>query len=623
MKLSKEEENLIYLMTEKITGSCQSGNFKKDIIIGNVAERMVKAKCHDLKSYVNLLSQDSEEYEAFISAITIHTTSWFRESPHFDFILNYIRSQVEKGNNSFNLRSTACSTGEEVYSIALALFKLRAEMKASWDFKVHGTDIDPVSVAIAEDCIFATAHLSQIPKNLHSYLLLGSGPYAGKFTLDKEIRRRCSFALGNMSVEDSSNEKVDVVICRNVLIYFSPTEVNTIVGNICKPLRPGGILVLGHSEAFHAVPSYLHSLGNAIYEKNEGDGKNLKISKRIKHVLIVDDSKTVRNQLKKILKASGFIVSECTCAADADGALRVRQFDLITLDLHMPGESGISWLKRNRTNGLKTPVVIVSDASPQEAERVFGALEDGADEYIVKGTLQTEDRNLGTLFSELAAKEKSSITGSMSNSDREIQFYKKGLVCPEIILLGASTGGPDAIAKLLVQLPPDLPPLVVVQHICNEFSSSFAKRVSSISGLKLGEIGDKKPLNRNTVYLATGDYHLELEEHGGQFFLNKNNNEKYAGHRPSVNTLFHSAARCRGEKLAILLTGMGDDGAKGMLELFRSGNCFNIVQNEQSSVVYGMPKVAKNLGGAHMEGDLQKIRAETWKRVAAKNAKVA
>ena len=190
-------------------------------------------------------------------------------------------------------------------------------------------------------------------------------------------------------------------------------------------------------------------------------------------------------------------------------------------------------------------------------------------------------------------------------------------------MIGSSTGGPEALGKLLSAFPKDSPPVIIVQHICHEFSPQFADRMALISGLVLGEASETRPLEPGHIYLSTGDYHLELLQRGSDLFVQKQVSEKQSGHRPSVDILFQSAARCQKEVLAILLTGMGADGAKGMLELFRSKHSYNLVQNEASCVVFGMPKVAIDLGAVHFEANIADLRAEIIHRIKLKSQKAA
>ncbi|MGZ3743916.1 MAG: CheB methylesterase domain-containing protein, partial [Pseudobdellovibrionaceae bacterium] len=176
-------------------------------------------------------------------------------------------------------------------------------------------------------------------------------------------------------------------------------------------------------------------------------------------------------------------------------------------------------------------------------------------------------------------------------------------------------GGPESLVKLLQNFPKPCPPVVVVQHISPEFSRAFANRLAQLSGLIFNEIDDAQPLQPNSLYVATGDYHLHLVEKQGRFFLQKNDEPKVNGHRPSVDVLFNSAAKLPVDTLSVLLTGMGKDGAEGLLNLALTNRSFTLAQDEKSSVVFGMPKKAIELGAACFVGDLPAIRAEILNRL--------
>ncbi len=621
MKFSKEEIDAIYALTEKITGTCQQGVFRKDILVSNVERRVRALNCASLAEYLLWVQKNPGEYSQLLSALTIHTTSWLRESPHFDFIEKHIKNKLSEGISHFRIYSAACSSGEEVFSLALVLWQLRLEHKETFDFEIFGTDIDPLCISRATESIYTSDAMRQIPTRYHSYLLTGSGPYEGKFTLIEDIRKRCTFSLKSLTDPKSYGaENFDIVMCRNALIYFSPKEVDKICQRLASDLKIGGMFVLGHSEAFAEQPNYLEALGNAVYVKSAKVEKRISRMK-LSHALVVDDSRTIRAQIGKILRSKGFQVTEAASAADADAVSASKRFDLITLDIHMPGENGISWMKRKRQEGLRSPILIVSDSTPEEAEKVFGALENGADDYILKGRLSSDQAAIAELFIELSQ------SNEMREASQQSSLYAlpkyNGDQRPEIVLIGASTGGPEALGKLLSAFPIDAPPVVVVQHICHEFSPQFADRMALISGLKPGEPSETKALERGHIYLSRGDYHLELVQRGSELYLQKQLSEKQSGHRPSVDILFQSAAKCQIEKLAVLLTGMGADGAKGMLELFRSQHSYNLVQNEASCVVFGMPKVAIDLGAAHFVANIADLRAEIIHRIKLKSQKAA
>ncbi|MGZ3804742.1 MAG: chemotaxis protein CheB [Pseudobdellovibrionaceae bacterium] len=608
MALTKQEEETVYLLAEKITGASQKGSFRKDVLVRNVERRMVEANTRCLADYLKLVNADLLQYQNLVSDLTIHTTFWFREKPHYDLLKQQATEQFNRGKKKFTVWSAACSTGEEVYSAALILESLR-EKFPGFEYEVHGSDIDAVSLEKAQRAVYEASGLEQIPQDLRRFVLLGSKSAKGLMTLDAQIRKRIKFFQVNLAESPYKNslDGYDLVFCRNVLIYFERSMQESIVHELVNKIGREGILILGHSDSFPSNKD-LTSIGKSSYKK-DAKTRISPVMQRRKRVLIVDDSATVRKVIAKIL-AADFDFNESDSATAADLALNANNYDLITLDLNMPGENGHSWLSRHRNSGMKIPVVIVSDSSPIEAEKVFGALEAGAQDYIVKSRLQSEPEKIVELLKSLTEVRGHSV--SQLPTCRPFQNRKH---MPGLLLLGASTGGPESLVKLLQNFPKPCPPVVVVQHISPEFSRAFANRLAQLSGLIFNEIDDAQPLQPNSLYVATGDYHLHLVEKQGRFFLQKNDEPKVNGHRPSVDVLFNSAAKLPVDTLSVLLTGMGKDGAEGLLNLALTNRSFTLAQDEKSSVVFGMPKKAIELGAACFVGDLPAIRAEILNRL--------
>lgn len=609
MALSKKDENTIYLLAEKITGTSQAGNFRKEVLVRNVERRMGETKSQTLNDYLLLVNRDPQQYQKLISDLTIHTTSWFREEPHYELLKQQALEKFRSGKKIFSFWSSACSTGEEVYSAALVLEGLRSELDG-FDYQIYGSDIDFVSIEKAQKAIYDSSGLEQIPQAFKKFMLLGQGNAAGLMTLDPDIRKRIHFFQNNLAVAPYKMpiEAFDAIFCRNVLIYFDKKLQEAIVQELVGKLNDGGLVVLGHSDSF-PTNGDIHAVGRSSYKKERTKKMVKPVVNRRKKILIIDDSATIRKVIGKILTVD-FDVDECDSAAAADEILKTKKYDLITLDLNMPNENGSSWLVRNRKAGLATPVVIVSDSSPMEAEKVFGALAEGAQDYIVKSRLQSEPEKIVELLKSLTETQVDNLLQSYDFRP----FTNKNL-SPKVVLIGASTGGPEALAKLLKEFPRPTPPMVVVQHISPEFSKAFATRLAQVSGLNFKEIDEHRALQINSLYIATGDYHLTLSENDGDLFIKKSEEPKTNGHRPSVDILFNSASKVRVDSVSVLLTGMGKDGAMGLLNLAETNRSYTLAQDEKSSVVFGMPKKAIELGASCFIGDLSAIRAEMLKAI--------
>ena len=607
----------IYALAEELTGTCQQGRFRREVLSQNIRARIDFLNLGSLDDYVKFALANLDEKSKMVSALTIHTTSWFRELPHFERLEKHARDYaVNKNSKTYKLWSAASSTGEEVYTAGLVLEAIRHEFPG-FQYELFATDLDPVSVAQGLRAVYPLSAMECIPPRYHRFVWVGSGKTAGFFTLDKEIRKRTLFAPNSLSADVwvVGNRKFDFVMCRNVLIYFSPEKVLEIVARLAAQVGQGGVLCLGHSEVQESAPKSFSSLGQSCYgkgtsvavnRKSIGDLNRGQVGQRI---LIVDDSKVVRKMLKSLLQPMGYLVLEAEAAAQADSILAENPpFDLVTLDLHMPGEEGHVWLKRKRLEGLKTPVIVVTDADPKEAQIVLNAMHGGAQDFKFKSDLSKNPEEFKQAVLALIKSGQSSGAGKvlpLTKTKSSIEVFR-----PELILVGASTGGPEVLCHLLKNIPnaKSCPPCFVVQHIPSAFALPFAERLAKNSGLEFHEPVDGEELREGALYVALGDYHLGVSRRSGKLHVLFGRSEAMHGHRPAVDFLFNTAAQANVRGLAALMTGMGRDGADGMLALHKTGLTLTLAQDEQSCVVYGMPKEAIQLGGVQMIGDPQQLR---------------
>ncbi len=335
-------------------------------------------------------------------------------------------------------------------------------------------------------------------------------------------------------------------------------------------------------------------------------------------VLVVDDSAVVRQSLTSILESDPDIEVMGTAA---DPLIAVRKImkeipDVITLDIEMPRMDGLTFLRKIMSQH-PIPVVVISSLTSQGTEVAMKALEYGASEIIGKPAMNAaqffnESRILLCDAVKAASQVKLSrlkITNTPSfdlvkpkySADiiLEKATLKSRIVDTEkIIVLGASTGGTEAIRLLLRNLPARMPGIAIVQHMPEGFTKSFAKSLNANSELEVKEAEDGDRIYQGRVLIAPGNYHMLLKRIGKEYSVEVREGPLVNRHRPSVDVLFRSAARYAGQNATgILLTGMGADGAKGLLELKEAG-AHTIAQDQQSSVVFGMPKEAIKLGAA-------------------------
>ena len=610
--LSPLETEAIFSLAEKLTGTCQQGSFRRDVLLQNVCRRITATSSTSLDSYLKIAESDSDEFAHLISALTIHTTSWFREEAHFEKTWRELaQSRKYSKSNPLKVFSAACSTGKEPYSFALMFEDIR-QSNSEFDYQIMAVDIDGVSVMTAARGIYPIDELVTIPEKYHRYLRIGSGKSANFFTLSKEIMARCKFDTGDLREVDATFEnakymslgKWDLIICRNVLIYFTQSEVDKIIHSFCKHLETRGLLCLGHSEAVEAKKFGFEALGNAVYRtmpvEVSGDS-----SKR--RILVVDDSAVIRKLIGSLFRKGGYEVYEVGSAQAASEFLQRGSVDVISLDLHMPEKDGPTWLREQRIKGLRVPVIIISDASPIEAVSVLGALEKGAQDYVEKRELNIDPDYVVSKASCLADQHKT--IKANDSSLRKTALRAESTIRPEVIVIGASTGGTEALVTLLQNFPLHSPPILVVQHITPNFTKPFAERLSDASGLKLGSLEPPDLLKSGMIYLAQGDYHIGVRTSRGGLEGFSSQAAPAGRHRPSVDFLFHSASKLEVSVTGILLTGMGKDGAEGLLELSKSG-AHTIAQDEQSCVVFGMPREAISRGAAKFVGNLHEIRSQ-------------
>lgn len=339
--------------------------------------------------------------------------------------------------------------------------------------------------------------------------------------------------------------------------------------------------------------------------------------KKIK-VLIVDDSALIRNMLTHIINASPFLEVIGTSEDPYDAREKIKQLnpDVITLDVEMPRMDGLTFLK-NIMRLRPMPVLMISTLTEKGSDITLKALEIGAVDFVEKPKVSVAE-SLNSLAEEIVTKiritAKAKIT-TQSFTDTKIEKPSISAIRSkilkddvELIAIGASTGGVEATKQLLGSLPKEMPPILITQHMPPGFTSSYAKRLDSILEATVTEFsGYERTLQNNHIYLANGKQHLAVRKSGGRILGFCTDSDPVNRHRPAVDVLFNTVAESvKGQALAILLTGMGVDGAAGM-EAVKNTGAITIAQDEASSVVWGMPRVAIEQGSAKYVLPLNKI----------------
>jgi len=348
--------------------------------------------------------------------------------------------------------------------------------------------------------------------------------------------------------------------------------------------------------------------------------------KNVIRVLVVDDSASVRKTLSDILNSDPQIkvIASASDPYIAANRIRAEVPDVITLDLEMPRMDGLTFLKR-LMGQMPTPVVVCSSFAAGGSGDAFRALEYGAVEVIRKPRLGTktflEESKVLLCDAVKAAymtREKKGRAASLQvqpklTADAVLPKPKAAKVTARterVIVVGASTGGTEAIKVFLDGMPADAPGIVIVQHMPEQFTTAFAKRLDGTSMMSVKEAEDGDRVERGRALIAPGNLHTLLKMSDGGYSVEVKDGPLVSRHRPSVDVLFRSAARCAGKNaVGVIMTGMGDDGAKGMLEMKEAG-ARTIAQDHETCVVFGMPYEAIKLGGADKTLPLESIGKE-------------
>lgn len=322
------------------------------------------------------------------------------------------------------------------------------------------------------------------------------------------------------------------------------------------------------------------------------------VAPKIVKVLIVDDSNTICNLLKKIMDLSPLIevVSCVNNPLEAEDAINKFKPDLITLDIHMPHMNGVELLKKIWPK-YKIPSIMISSISMKEGPLVLEALESGAVDYIQKPDMS----NFAAVANEINTKILAA--SKFTEDDKGNQISTLSLrgdidIDNTLIVIGASTGGTRALKTVLDGLPDRIPPILIVQHIPAEFSRAFAQRLNQSTCFTVREAEDGDKVVKNQILIAPGGKQMKFIHSGGVSRIEINDDEPVNRFQPSVDYLFDSVSNSSYEKkvVAAIFTGMGRDGADGMKRIKERKGAITIAQDEQSCVVFGMPKEAIKLG---------------------------
>ncbi|MDF0604263.1 chemotaxis response regulator protein-glutamate methylesterase [Neisseriaceae bacterium TC5R-5] len=346
-------------------------------------------------------------------------------------------------------------------------------------------------------------------------------------------------------------------------------------------------------------------------------------------VVVVDDSALIRRVLTTIINDAKDMEVVATAADPLIARERIRDTDpdVITLDVEMPRMDGLEFLKRlMRLRPI--PVLMVSSRTQQGSEITLAALELGAVDFLAKPEYDAhhgmeayaeEIRDKIRMVAKARLKPAKTLAAKAIKTMVPIikGTYRKNA----LIFIGASTGGTEAIKEFLCGLPADCPPILIVQHMPEKFTYTFAERLNSTCPMRVKEAEDGEIVQSGMAYIAPGNYHMQIKPGGSGYRIALSQLEPVNRHRPSVDVLFDSAAKyLRQHAVAVILTGMGQDGAAGMLRM-RTAGAWTLGQDEASCVVYGMPREAFHLGAVAREYPLNRLAGKVLEYLYGKTEK--
>ncbi len=350
-------------------------------------------------------------------------------------------------------------------------------------------------------------------------------------------------------------------------------------------------------------------------------------SRRLTRVLVVDDSAVVRQALTAILSRAGMAVAVASDPIIAMEKMHEERPDAVVLDLEMPRMDGLTFLRQVMGRD-PLPVVVCSGLAGEGTEAALQALEEGAIEIIVKPRLGVkgflEDSARRVVDAVRAATQarvrlRAPATQRKLTADAVIPARRTPILratTSKIVAVGASTGGTEALRELLEAMPPDAPAMAVVQHMPETFTAAFARRLSHSCRIEVKEARNGDRLCPGRALVAPGNHHLAVRRSGAHYCVEVLDGPLVSRHRPSVDVLFRSVAQSAGPNaVGIILTGMGDDGAAGLLEMKTAG-AHTVAQDEDTSVVFGMPKEAIALGAVDVVLPLGRIASAILKRAS-------
>lgn len=470
-------------MVMKITG-VQLGERQAHMVENRIKKRFLQLKMTSEAEYLEYMRKNRDsEAQALISLLTTHHTYFFREFSHFEYLERAILPALiekRKAQKLIRVWSAACSRGQEVYSLSMFLNHVLSRIAPDFKFEIVGSDVDPESVRIASNGVYHRREVQEIPLHfLSGGWAKGTGEIVDYVKALPKIKSNCRFEVGNLlTVKDTAPKAAyDIIFCRNVFIYFTPQQIKTISEGLLGSLKQDGYLFLGISENLNGLGLGIETAGPSIYrhlgasatvEKQTikaTTAPSIKITAKKLRVVCVDDSPVILSLLKKVLASEHNFEIVGTAANGIEAAKKIQELkpDVVTLDIHMPEQNGLEYLKSQMKKG-HPPVVMISSVSREDADLAFKCLEAGAVDYVEKPELS----NLSERADEIRAKLRfaESLSGDKRDLNLEKSFSKEAgtIADPEkkLRVVLASLSDRDRLRNFLRDLPEGQPPTVLL-----------------------------------------------------------------------------------------------------------------------------------------------------------------
>lgn len=488
-------------------------------------KRMMDLGCENAADYLDYLEENKKsEISALVSLLTTHHTFFFREYSHFEYLAasglaKVVAAVRARGERTLKVWSAACSRGQEVYSLAMFLKDHLPRVAPGFDFQIYGTDVDPESVGIATNGVYSRNEIKGVPLSyLGDHWSKGTGDIADFVKAKSSLRHHCNFETLNL-LNCSSGlgpRKFDLIFCRNVFIYFPAPQIRSISQEILSRLNPEGLFFIGISESLNGMGLPVRVLGPSIYSlgapetpkapfvPNICPGPSLVVEHPpILRVLCVDDSPSVLKLLKQVLRReNGFeVVATASNGLEASRKLSEIKVDLVTLDIHMPDQDGVEYLRRNLRPD-HPPVLMISSVAREDADLALQCLELGASDYVEKPELANLKQRGEEIRTKLLSAHRSRVTAGRSNFGRkanlslDMAFGKKATGSSldskvRVIVFGPEDGEKmiRCLSEFTVKQPPTLlcveDGIVLSPTFLTALERSLKKKTVSLSDSKV------------------------------------------------------------------------------------------------------------------------------------------